>query len=164
MPPNNIVSEVNTTVDQVTLTMDSNSSGTLNLSCVDTLVTDGSTVSLNNALPAMKCSDFLLGTIRQFNLYLSDPDIYNVVDIEPLPSYYQSTLQFDDISNLIDYQKDFVIKPIANDQPKEFIFEYAQNNDQDAQDYLEKWDEKYGDYTYTQGSYYAKGEKKISLP
>lgn len=164
VPATNIVTQPTGAIEQVTLDLDTNSTGAINLSCIDSQLTDGGTVVLNQFLPDMKCSDFLLGTIRHFNLYQTDPDLHGNVTIEPLPDFYSTTNVFDDISQLIDQTKEMTIKPIANSQAKEWMFIFKDNKDQDALNYLEKWEEKYGDYTYTQGSYYAKGQMKVELP
>lgn len=162
--PANVNATPNPTVDTVTLDLDSNATGTINFSCIDTALTDGGTVVLNQFLPAMKCSDFLLGSIRQFNLYQSDADIFGNVTIEPTSDYYSTTNIFDDITELIDHKKEFILTPLANSQAKEYIFTYKSNKDQEAKTYFDKWGENYGDYTYTQGSYYAKGQMKVELP
>lgn len=132
---------------------------------LNTAITDGSNVELNQFLPDMKCSDFLLGEIRHHNLYLSDPEDNGMVTIEPFSvGFYKSTNIFDDWTQLIDYDKEMIIKPAANEFAKLFKFSFKKNGDQEALTYLEKYLNEYGDLDYQQGSYYAKGEQKIELP
>ena len=155
---------LNTDDDTVTLGVSTSTAIDLELSSTDENIIDGGTVSLSKFIPDMLCSDFLVGFIRQFNLYTSDPDISGVVDILPFTQYYSSTDQFDDISEEIDHNKKIEILPIANEYGKTFSFKYKNNKDRDNIVYFEKYNENYGDYVYTQGSYFAKGEEKIELP
>tara|TARA_R110000822_G_scaffold26529_5_gene79812 strand:- start:634 stop:2922 length:2289 start_codon:yes stop_codon:yes gene_type:complete len=149
----------------VTLDITTSTPITIDLISTDTTVTDGSTVELNKFLPDIKCSTFLLGEILNHNLYLSDPDDDGNVIIEPLSGgFYQPTSTFDDWTELVDHDKDVIVKPTANDYSKVFNFKYKKNKDQDAKTYLDKYEREYGDLAYEQGSYYAKGEQKIELP
>jgi len=153
-------------IEKQTATLDITTNGTItiDLDCIDTQLNDGSTISLNQFLPNMKCSEALVGAIRQFNLMQSDPDVYGVTTVEPLIDFYSSTAQFDDITDLIDHSRDFIIKPTANEYAKTIKFKFKKNKDHDAAVYLEKYEEEYGDYTLVQGSHFAKGEKVIQVP
>jgi len=148
----------------VTLNLSDSTPFNLELTSIDENITDGGTVSLSKFIPDMLCSDFLIGFIRQFNLYTSDPDEKGVVDIRPFTQYYTNTNDFDDISEDVDRNKDITIKPIANEYGKIFSFRFKQNKDRDAIVYFESWSEQYGDYLHEQGSFFAKGEEKIQLP
>lgn len=136
---------------------------TIDLTCLDTSITDGGTVTLGRYLPAMKCSEFLLNCIRQFNLYIAEPDKDGVCLIEPLTPFYSNTNDFTDISKLIDHTKPIKIRPAANEYAKTISYKFKKSTDFDAVKYLDKWEEEYGDFNYTQGSYYAKGEQKTEL-
>lgn len=131
---------------------------------IDSAVTDGSDILIGKFLPDMKCSEFLLGAIRQFYITTTDPDIDGIINFEPLIDFYQDTDQFEDISTLIDEKKDILIRPSANDFAKNHVFMYKDNKDYDNVNYFELYGNKYGDYTFTQGSFYSKGENKIELP
>jgi hypothetical protein len=150
--------------DTVTYELTTNTPLELTLSSIDENITDGGTVSLSKFIPDMLCSDFLIGFIRHFNLYTSDPDEKGVVEIRPFTQYYTNTNDFDDISEDVDRNKDITIKPIANEYGKIFSFRFKQNKDRDAIVYFESWGEQYGDYLHEQGSFFAKGEEKIQLP
>jgi hypothetical protein len=150
--------------ESITYDITTSTNFTWDLDCIDTEVTDGGTIVLSQFVPNMKCSDLLLGCIRQFNLYMGDPDIYNEVEIEPLIDFYGATTDFDDISLDIDYDKDFTIKPTANDYAKNILFKFKKMEENDARFYFDKYGVEYGDKDYEQGSYYAKGELKIELP
>lgn len=152
------------TVEQVDYDITTNTPIEILLENLDTQITDGANVDLTAYIPPMKGSDFLLGSIREFNLYMADPDIYGVTEIEPLSDFYTGTNVFDDITDLIDYTKPFIVKPTANEYAKNIKLLYKENKDYDAKVYQERWGERYGDLNYEQGSYYAKGEMVIQMP
>lgn len=126
-------------------------------------ITDGGTVKIWRYLPIMKCSDLLLSAIRQFNLYISEQSTDGVVKIESLMPFYSNTNDFNDISELVDTSKPIVIKPAANEYPKNILFTFKKATDFDAERYLDKYSEEYGDLKFIQGSYYSKGEQKTEL-
>jgi len=137
---------------------------TINVACIDTSVTDGSLISLFRFIPEIKCSDFLIGAIRQFNLYSSDPSEDGVIKIEPLIDYYSGTDEFTDISHLVDHSKDIKVTHLGNDYGKTLKWLFKDNKDSDNVFYKDKWGSGYGDYAFEQGSYYAKGDQSIQLP
>ena len=150
--------------DNVSLDITTNGSITIDLTSTDTTITDGSVVNLGVFLPEMKCSDFLIGQVRQYNLQISDPDEDGKVIIEPSVGYYEDTDTFDDWTPILDKGKDVVIKPTANDYKKELSYKFKKVDDTDNKTYFEDFEHEYGDLKYTQGSYYAKGEEKVELP
>lgn len=152
------------TVEPVTVDLTTNGDITIDLTSVDTTVTDGGTVELSNFIPIMKGSDFLMGAIRQANLYLSDPDNDGVIKSEPLSDFYLGTAQFTDITQKVDHSKPITLTPSANEYAKNIIYSFKKSTDYDASRYLDKWAEEYGDLNYIQGSYYAKGDLKTELP
>lgn len=151
-------------IGNITFNLTTATTCTIDMTCMDTVLLDGGTVEISRFLPTMKCSDFLMGVIRQFNLYQGDEDLYGVSKIEPLETFYTATNVFDDISNKIDYSKPFKISPSANDYAKNIKFMFKANKDFDAGVYRESFDSEYGDLNFIQGSYYAKGELKIEVP
>jgi len=150
--------------DIIELVATTNTDITIDLTSIDTTVTDGGDVNMSVMLPKMKCSDLLLGAIRQFNLYQSEPDLYGESIIEPMIDFYSPTAQFEDITQLIDNDKPITITPSANEYAKEIVYAFKKSNDFDATTYVEKWEGEYGDLNYTQGSYYAKGTVKTEVP
>lgn len=131
---------------------------------LDSSVTDGSDVLLSRFIPEIKCSEFLIGFMRQFYITTTDPDINGVIEFEPLVDFYQQTNKFDDISKKIDHLKPIVVKPSANEYQKNHVFMYKNNKDTDNVNYFEQYANNYGDYTFIQGSFYSKGDNKIELP
>ena len=150
--------------DTVTFELTTSTAFDLELTSIDENITDGGTVSLSKFIPDMLCSDFLVGFLRQFNLYTSDPNDSGVVNMIPFTQYYSNTDEFDEISEEVDYSKKVEILPIANGYGKTFSFKYKTNKDRDNIVYLEKYGDNYGDYIHEQGSFFAKGDEKIQLP
>jgi len=148
----------------VEITVTTSTPFTIDMISIDTTITDGATVRLHNYIPAIPCSELLLGCIRQFNLYQSDPDEYGVQKIEPATDFYTGTNVFKDISQEVDQAKPITIRPSANEYAKNIIYKFKDSTDYDATQYFDKWKNKYGDLSYTQGSYYAKGDNKTELP
>lgn len=136
---------------------------TFDMISANSSITDGGTVKIWRYLPIMKCSDLLLSAIRQFNLYISEQSTDGVVKIESLMPFYSNTNDFNDISELVDTSKPIVIKPAANEYPKNILFTFKKATDFDAERYLDKYSEEYGDLKFIQGSYYSKGEQKTEL-
>lgn len=157
------VSDGSAIVQPTTVDVTTNTPITIHVNCTDTIITDGGTVILNAFLPNMKCSEFLVNAIRQFNLYISEQDTDGVVKIEPLSNYYQATTSFTDITALIDHDKDTIVTPSANQFNKNILFTFKKQSHTDFTDYLDKWAVEYNDLKQQQGSYYAKGDYKIEL-
>lgn len=137
---------------------------TMTVECLETTLIEGSIVEVGRFLPSMKCSDFVLGFIRQYKLMISDPDIYGVVKIEPEINFYQGTQVFTDISAEVDNKKEIEIRPSANEYAKTLSYKYKPGTETDAKYYSGKWLENYGDLSFDQPSFFAKGEQKIELP
>jgi len=144
------------------LNNDAPNEGSLTFEFVSINISDGDTVFLNRFIPDMTCADLVMNTFRQFNLYMTDIDS-NAVEIAPFPSFYSSTNQFDDWSEILDIGKEIIVKPAANEYGKNVKFTFAEIQETDAVNHLNKWGKRYGDLIHNQGSYYAKGDKEIKL-
>lgn len=136
----------------------------LSISCLETALVEGSAVEMSRFIPSMKASDFVLGFIRLFQLQISDPDVYGVVRIEPDATFYQGTDVFTDITEEIDLSKEIDIRPSANEFAKTLTYKWKAATETDYKNYSAKWGKGYGDLTFDQPSYFAKGEQKIELP
>jgi len=136
----------------------------LNFVSLETTLVEGSTVEIGRFLPSMKCSEFLVGFIRFFKLMISDPDIYGVVRIEPEVNFYQGTNVFTDITEEVDHSRPIEIRPSANEYAKTLSYIFKTGTETDAKTYLEKWGKGYGDLSFDQASFFAKGEQKIEIP
>lgn len=131
---------------------------------MDTTLVEGSVVEIGRFLPSMKCSDFVLGFIRMFKLMITDPDIYDTVRIEPEASFYQGTNIFTDITEEVDLSKEIEIRPSANEYAKKLTYTFKAGTETDYKNYFEKWEKGYGDLSFDQASFFAKGEQKIEIP
>lgn len=131
---------------------------------LDTAVQEGNTVEVGRFLPSMRCSDFVLGFMRMFKLMISDADIYGVVTIEPEINFYQGTNVYTDISKEVDNKKEIEVRSSANEYAKTLTYKFKQGTETDAKNYISKWITPYGDLSFDQPSFFAKGEQKIELP
>lgn len=152
-----------TTNTQIVRSLESPTPLQLNFTSLDTTLVEGSTVEVGRFLPKMKCSDFLVSFIRMFKLMVSDPDIYGTIRIEPEVSFYQQTNVFTDITDEVDLFKPIEIRPSANEYAKTLSYVFKTGTETDAKTYLEKWGRGYGDLSFDQPSFFAKGEQKIEL-
>lgn len=131
----------------------------------DTQVTDGSDIYLSRFIPEIKCSDFLLGIFRQFNLMMDEPNSSTgLVKIEPFTDFYTPTINSFDFTQLVDHSKPFELEPTANTLPKNILFRFKEADDYDFVTYKERWDKNYGDYTLVNPSHFVKGDMTIQLP
>ncbi len=137
---------------------------TLMYECLETTLIEGSTVEMGRFLPSMKCSDFVIGFLNQFRLMVKDPDIYGVVNIEPEINFYQGTNVFTDISEEVELKEEIEVRPSANEFAKTLTYKFKAGTETDAKYYLSKWLEGYGDLSFDQPSFFAKGEQKIEMP
>jgi hypothetical protein len=136
----------------------------LTYASLETSLVEGSIVEISRFLPTMKCSEFVVGVIRMFQLMISDPDIYGVVRIEPNVDFYQGTDVFTDITQEVDHSKEIEIRPSANEYAKTLKYLFKKGTETDAVKYADKWKNGYGDLVFDQASFFAKGEQKIELP
>lgn len=137
---------------------------TYEITCLDGTLNDGATVKLAPVIPDMKAKDFMDGIIKAFNLYISDPDLFNVVNIESLQNFYQPTTEFDDWSQIIDHDKDIKILPASTIDGKVYQFSFQDEDDYDNLRYKEEFKQRYGNLDYTIESTYQTGERKYELP
>jgi hypothetical protein len=128
------------------------------------VIVNGDTVTLGQYLPNLKVSEFLLGVVRQFNLYISEPNQDKVVTIEPLSTYFLGTNNTDNWTKKIDYDKEVMIEPLAIKQPKRYVYRYAEDRDYFKLDYFTKFGIDYGDYIFENPAFFANGESAFTLP
>lgn len=137
---------------------------TVSISALNVAMLDNDIVELSTVIPDMKASDFLSGFIKMFNLYISDPDIYGDVIIEPLSDYYSATNDFDDWTNIIDYNKEFKIVPSSTIEGKNYLFEFQPQEDYDNQSYKDEWQANYGNKKYVVQSTFQTGNREYKVP
>lgn len=137
---------------------------TVSVSALNVALLDNDNVELSTVIPDLKCSDFLAGFIKMFNLYISDPDIYGDVIIEPLSDYYSATNDFDDWTNIIDYNKEFKIVPSSTIEGKNYLFEFQPQDDYDNQFYVNEFGNYYGNKKYVVQSTFQTGDREYKVP
>lgn len=136
----------------------------IDLTSRQSTLNDGDTVELSRFIPEMKASDFVAGVFTEFNLYASDPDLFDVVNIEPLTDFYSPTSQFDDWTQLVDHSKPKIVIPSSNIDGKFYKFKWAEDNDYDNKRYRDRLGIGYGDFTYEVESTWQKGDRVYQLP
>lgn len=152
------------TIEPLVLTITDSPNLSFDLTSQQSTLSDGDTVELSRFIPEMKASDFASAVITAFNLYMSDPDIDNVVNIEPLTDFYKPTNVFDDWTQLLDHNEDITITPSASIDGKFYKFKWAEDGDYDNKRYRDRFGIGYGDYTYEVESTWQKGERVYQLP
>jgi hypothetical protein len=135
-----------------------------NLQCIQASLITGDTVELSRFIPELKASQFLEAELLMYNLYLSDADINGVVKIEPLNDYYQDTTEFIDITDIVDFSKDIIIKPASTIEGKRYKFLWAEDKDFDNEAYRSTFNYGYGDHIYTVPSTFQTGDRVYQLP
>ena len=136
----------------------------INLQSIQASLITGDTVELSRFIPDLKASSFLEAELLMYNLYLSDADINGVVKIEPLKDYYQDTTEFIDITDIVDWSKDIIIKPASTIEGKRYKFLWAEDKDFDNEAYRSTFNYGYGDHTYTVPSTFQTGDRVYQLP
>jgi len=137
-----------------------NSSRFLNV--VDNKLRYNDNVTLNKLLPCdIKCSDFLMGLVKLFNLYIDDKKgITNGLRIEPRDNYYAAG-ELLDWTNKLDISKSIDITPLSELSTKDFEFTYKADADYWNKNYTDALTQVYGYKKLTTDNDFVKGSTKI---
>jgi len=137
-----------------------NSSRFLNV--VDNKLQFNDEVSLNTLLPCdIKCSDFLMGLVKLFNLYIDEEKgITNRLRIEPRDIYYEQG-QLLDWTNKLDTSKAINITPLSELSTKDFEFTYKADTDYWNKNYTDNTTQVYTYKKLTTDNDFVKGSTKI---
>lgn len=138
-----------------------NSSGNSFKQFQDGQINYGQTFDIARILPNMKQTDFLMGIIKMFNLYMS-PIYETGVVIEPRDTYYTDDIV--DWTELLDTSKDFTIKPQGLLENKELIFTYADNGDDLNKIFKQSTSFNYGYRDLIFDNEFVKETKKVEIP
>jgi len=130
----------------------------------DTVLLNGDTVVMSRYAPNIKVRDFVNGVIKHWNLYLSTPNVYGVIRIEPLDNFYLPTTVKDDWTHKIDYSKQVQIEPTAILQPKQYNFKFVADQDYFRKQYNEQYGINYGDRIVLNDAVFAQGDTDYQLP
>ena len=150
--------------DFVEVNLDLNNSLLFNITSTQAELVDGDTVIISSKLPSLKVSDILDGFIKAFNLYVSEPDERNVVNIEPLTTFYNDTADAVNMSDKLDYSKPINIQAASGIEGKRYVYKFAEDLDYYKKLYFEQYGEHYGDYVYNVPSTFKKGDRVYKLP
>jgi len=119
-------------------------------------------ISLNKLLPCdIKCSDFLMGLVKLFNLYIDEEKgITNRLRVEPRDDYYAAG-ELLDYTNKLDISKSIDITPLSELTSKDFEFTYKSDSDYWNQNYTDALTQVYGYKKVTTDNDFVKGSTKI---
>lgn len=152
------------TLEPLVITLTDSPNFTFDLTSQQTTLGDGDLIELSRFIPDMKAADFAAAVIMAFNLYISDPDLFNVVTIEPLTTFYKPTNVFDDWTQLLDHKEEVIVKPSSSIEGKFYKFKFTEDSDYDNKRYRDRFGIGYGDYTYEVESTWQKGDRVYQLP
>jgi hypothetical protein len=132
----------------------------------------GSTIVVNSLLSTeMTQKDFVMGLVKMFNLYIepyyfraNDPNSggYLTYLIEPRDDYY--TNETIDWTYKIDYNKEFIIKPIGGAKEKFYKFTYDLDKDFHNNNYNQRTGRVFGDVTIDVQNDFLQGTKEVKIP
>ena len=130
---------------------------------VNSTYVEGSTISMNTAIPAkVKQRDFIKSLVNMFNLYIQpNPDDEKDLIIEPRDDFYNNNII--DWSSKIDKSKDIDIKPMGALNSKEYLYTYKQDNDYYNDLYYNTWNEIYGQADFVINNDFLKAEHKTEI-
>ena len=130
---------------------------------VNSTYVEGSTISMNTAIPAkVKQRDFIKSLVNMFNLYIQpNPDDEKDLIIEPRDDFYNNNII--DWSSKIDKSKDIEFLPMGALNSKEYLYTYKQDNDYYNDLYYNTWDEVYGQADFIINNDFLKAEHKTEI-
>lgn len=134
------------------------------MTCENGSLLDGDEVNITPAIGDMKAKDFLSGIIKAYNLYVSDPDVYNTVILEPLEDFYEPTTEFDDWTQLVDHSRPAKIIPASTVSSKNYVFSFEDEQDFDNDNYRREFNARYGNGSVSVESKFQVGNREYKLP
>lgn len=133
------------------------------LTCENGALLDGDTINITPSIADMKAKDFLSDIIKAFNLYVSDPDVYNTVVVEPLGDFYEPTTEFDDWTKLVDEGREMKIIPASSISGKNYVFSFEDESDYQNQQYQNQFGQRYGNGLVTTESKFQTENREYKL-
>jgi hypothetical protein len=132
----------------------------------------GDDVNVSGLLsPELTQKDFVMGLVKMFNMYIepyyfkaNDPNSggYLTYLIEPRDNYY--TTEIIDWTYKIDYNKEFIIKPIGGAKEKFYKFTYDLDKDYYNNLYNQRTGRVFGDVTIDVQNDFLQGTKEVKIP
>ncbi len=139
----------------------------INLTAKETVI-DGSLISLNTAIPDIKCSEFLKGIMNLFYAYMSDP-IYDpvtnrsTITIESFINYYETPDNYDDWTGKLDNSREINIQSNSLVEGSNYIYKFSDEKDFFNSEYKRLTGLNYGEKSI-ELSTWATGDVKFELP
>lgn len=129
-------------------------------------ITDGSTITMNSAVPdRVKQIDLVKDVFTMFNCYVyENPDVPRNLIIESRDDFYTDDVV--DWSEKQDLSKPIEVVPMAELNAKKYKFSYLQDGDYINKNYVEKYSpdgSPYGSYSVEYDSDFLTDEKEIKL-
>jgi hypothetical protein len=130
-------------------------------------ITDGSTITMNSAVPdRVKQIDLIKSIFTMFNCYVyENPDLPKNIIIEPRDDFYNDETA--DWSQKLDYSKPIEVVPMSELNAKKYIFSYTQDSDFINKNYLNNYslnELPYGSYVAEYDNDFLVDKKEIKLP
>lgn len=129
------------------------------MTIIDNVLTVGSTISMGDILPNMKQSDFIMGVVKAFNLYIEQDGEKNLF-IEPREDYYTDTVT--DWTNK--KNGGIKIEPNKQLQGRQYNFKFQKEGDYLHEKYLDDTGSDYGDLLLSFDNDFKTETKEIELP
>jgi len=113
-------------------------------------LTDGSVVSLNAAIPIIKCADFLKGILNMFYATISDP-IYDpvtsnrIIYINSFSDFYKDQTEYDVWTKKIDKKREINIESNSLIEGKNYVFQFNSEKDYFNNEYTRITGDNYGE-------------------
>ena len=146
-----------------TVTLRDTANGKSEIECrLSETVSTGSPIDIATmAAGKMLQKDFVMGVIKQFNLFY-DPQPDGSIIIEPFDDYYTNDVI--DITKQLAVDKEFVIKPLEQSKYKRYRYTYKESNDFLNKAHKDGYDEVYGETEIEIDNEFAKETKETVLP
>ena len=134
----------------------------------NTPVADNDLITLNTAIPDIKCSDFIKGIMNLFYAYMSDP-IYDpvtnrsTITIESFINYYETPDNYDDWTGKVDNSREINIQSNSLSEGSNYIYKFSDEKDFFNSEYKRLTGLNYGEKSI-ELSTWATGDVKFELP
>lgn len=130
---------------------------------VNTVINEGATIEMNNAVPRdILQADFLTWIIKMFKLFVQpDPSNSKHLLIEPRDDFYSSTVL--NWTNKLDINRDIEITPMAELNAKRYTHKYKSDKDAFNQNHEQYYGEVYGTQIIDVDNDFVTGESVLEI-
>lgn len=127
----------------------------------DSQFTYDSLVNINNILPNMKQTDFFMGIVKMFNLYI-EPQSDGTYIIEPRDDFFLEEVT--DWTEKLDVSQDFKITPEGLLKVKQVDFNYIKGEDDVSTKFYQETGEAFGHKKLIFDNDFVKEIQKVEIP